>query len=142
MPTILKLKTISNGEDTDSNHRHPADQACIYRGFTEDRGHYLHVSFNRNGKIFQRYFPQKRRGGDQTMMKLAQAWRDTIIARHRPMSLMAFCSILRSNNTSGLAGISRIIKRNRAKSGRGSETAYRNSRIPLADGDSIAAISR
>lgn len=55
MPTILQLKSTSNGEDTAPNHRHPADQACIYRGFSEDRGHYLHVSINRNGKMFQKY---------------------------------------------------------------------------------------
>ena len=50
------------------------------------------------------------------------------------MSLMAFCSTLRSNNISGLAGINRTIKRHRAKSGRVSEAAYWNSRIPPADG--------
>lgn len=128
------MNSTSIGDDTTPHHRHSADQACIYRAFSEDRGHYLHVSINRNGKMFQKYFPEKRCGGEQNTMKLAQAWRDTIIAKHPAMSLMAFCSILRSNNTSGVAGINRVIKRNRAKSGRVSEIPYWKSRIPMADG--------
>ena len=128
------MNSTSIGEATAPYHRHTADKTCIYRAFSDDRGHYLHVSINRNGKMFQKYFPEKRNGGEQNTMKLAQAWRDTIIAKHPPMSLMAFCSILRSNNTSGMAGISRTIKRNPAKSGRVSEMAYWKSRIPMADG--------
>ena len=128
------MNSTSIGDETAPHHRHTADQACIYRAFSDDRGHYLHVSINRNGKMFQKYFPEKRNGGEQNTMKLAQAWRDTIIAKHPPMSLMAFCSILRSNNTSGVAGVGRTIKRNRAKSGRVSEMAYWRSCIPMADG--------
>lgn len=128
------MTSTSIGGETTPHHRHTADQACIYRAFSDERGHYLHVLISRNGKQFQKYFPEKRCGGEQNMMKLAQAWRDTIIAKHPPMSLMAFCSILRNNNTSGVAGISRTIKRNRAKSGRISEIAYWTSRIPMADG--------
>ena len=128
------MKSPTIREEAAPEHRHAEDQACIYRAFSVDRGHYLHVSINRNGKLFQKYFPEKRCGGEHNMMKLAQAWRHTIIAKHPPMSLTAFCSILRSNNTSGVAGISRTIKRNRAKSGRVSEIAYWKSRIPMADG--------
>lgn len=130
------MKSNTMDEETVTDHRHTADQACIYRAFSDDRGHYLHVSINRNGKLFQKYFPEKRCGGAQNTLQLAQAWRDTIIANHPPMSLMAFCSILRSNNTSGVAGISRTIKRNRSKSGRVSEVAYWKTCIPMADGRS------
>lgn len=128
------MNSTSRGEETAPNHRHSADQTCIYRAYSDDRGHYLHVSINRNGKLFQKYFPDKRCGDEQNTMKLAQAWRDNIIAKYPPMSLMAFCSILRSNNTSGVAGISRTVKRNRAKSGGVAETAYWKSCIPMADG--------
>ena len=123
-------------EEAASYQRHGLDQACIYRAFSHDRGHYLTVSIRRNGQMYQKYFPEKRYGGTIETMKLAQAWRDSIIVRYPPMSLPTFCAILRSNNTSGMAGIGRTIKRNRTKSGRVSEIAYWKAWMRLADGRS------
>lgn len=113
---------------------HAADQIGIYRGFDSARGgDYLHVLLLRNGKQYQKYFCFNRCGGEQMAMKLAQAWRDVIVARHPPMSMSQFCAIVRGNNTSGVPGVYRCEKSHSTKIGRVS-TVYWQARIPLADG--------
>lgn len=113
---------------------HAADQIGIYRGFDSARGGDLfHVALLRNGKTYQKDFFFKRCGGEQLAMRLAQAWRDMVIARHPPMSMSEFCSIVRSNNTSGVPGVYRTMKSHRAKIGRVSKV-YWHARVPLAGG--------
>lgn len=133
MPTAFPLNSAGVVEMTPGSPG-AAGHACIYPAFSKDRGHYVHVSINRNRKMFQKSFSEKRCGGAENAMKLAQAWRDAIVSKHPPMSLMSFCSILRSNNTSGVVGIHRTTKRHRGKSGRVSEHSYWQARIPKADG--------
>jgi hypothetical protein len=115
--------------------KHPADQIGIFRMFSRVRGgYYLNVTLHRDGKIFQKHFLEKRCGGAENAFKLAQAWRDTIIAEHPAMSMAKFCSIVRSNNTSGVPGVYRAIKRDSAKNGRESQRAYWQASIPLGNG--------
>ena len=85
---------------------HSPDMACIYRLFDPDlQKHYWAVTIQRNGKSFAKRFVEKRHGGEQAALKLAQAWRDSIIAKHPAMSMAQFCSIVRKNNTSGIPGV-------------------------------------
>ena len=115
--------------------RHPADQIGIFRLFSRARGgYYFHVTLHRDGKIYQKDFLEKRCGGADIAFKLAQAWRDTIIIEHPAMSMAKFCSIVRSNNTSGVPGVYRTVKGRAAENGRMALRAYWQARIPLGGG--------
>lgn len=138
MPTTFPSRSTSVVQAGEAQAVHMSHHVCIYRAYSEDRGHYVHVSINRNRKMFQKCFSEKLCGGAENAMRLSQAWRDTIVAKHPPMSLMSFCSILRSNNTTGVVGIHRTTKRHRSKSGRVSENSYWQARIPNADGTNSA----
>lgn len=121
-------------EHVASRAPHAPGQIGIYRAVKAERGgYYLHVSLKRNGRLFQKYFIEKQYGGEAETMRVAQAWRDNIIALHPPMSKQQFCSIVRSNNTTGVAGVGRIFKRSRGKT-KASNLMYWQARIPLPNG--------
>ena len=121
--------------------RHTKDLTCIYRLCDPKRGGwYVHVFVQRNGKVFMKEFFERRCGGEATTMQLAQAWRDRVIDEHPAMSLADFCSIVRSNNTSGVPGVMRHDKRQQSGQQSGQDGAagrvYWVARIPYADGQS------
>ncbi|MEJ7805568.1 MAG: AP2/ERF family transcription factor, partial [Telluria sp.] len=117
--------------------KHASDKIGIFRLFSRARGgYYFHVTLRRDGKIFQKDFFEKRCGGRRSALKLAQAWRDTIIVEHPAMSMAKFCSIVRSNNTSGIPGVCRAVKGRSAKNVKVALRAYWRASIPLGDGKS------
>lgn len=86
--------------------RHSPDMTGIER--RQDprcNGPHWHVALVRDGQAFQKNFSDTRYGGEQEAKRMAQAWRDTIVAQYPAMSLAKFCSIPRSNNTSGIPGV-------------------------------------
>jgi hypothetical protein len=112
----------------------PAEQIGVSQAFSKARGGvYWHVELYRNGKKFQKDFFEKRCGGTQNALRLAQAWRDAIIAKHPPMSMAQFCFIARANNTSGVPGVYRSAKSCATKNGHAS-AGYWQARIPLGHG--------
>lgn len=126
-PSVSKNKLVPT--------RHPADKVGIFRLFSPVRGgYYFHVMLRRNGKLYQKDFFEKRCGGGPNAFKLAQAWRDTIIAEHPAMSMAQFCSIVRRNNTSGVPGVYRTVKGSTGQKRAVSPCAYWQARIPLGDG--------
>ncbi|MES2264692.1 MAG: AP2/ERF family transcription factor [Pseudomonadota bacterium] len=113
--------------------RHTADRIGIYRLCDLKRGgDYLHVVLRRNGKTFNKEFFEKRCGGEQRTLQLAQAWRDSIIDAHPAMTVAQFCAIVRSNNTSGVPGVIRNDKR--SSKGKPVPRIYWHARIPLGGG--------
>lgn len=131
----LSLSKDGNVDQAAFRTSHAPEKIGIYRAFNSQRGgFYLHVSLNRNGKLFQKYFSEKQCGGEDHAMRLAQAWRDKIIAQYPPMSMKQFCSIVRSNNTTGVAGVGRSIKRSRVEHANTSNLIYWHARIPFPDG--------
>ncbi|PWF39000.1 hypothetical protein C7C56_027390 [Massilia glaciei] len=115
--------------------RHPPDKMGIYRGYESKRGgYYLHVTIRRNGIVYQKYFMEKRCGGEENTLTLARAWRDTIITKHPPMLMAQFCAIVRANNTSGVPGVYRAVRRKVAKNGQVWTSVYWQARTPLVDG--------
>jgi AP2 domain len=115
--------------------RHTPDQICIFRMYHPlVKSYYQTVMIRRNGKSYTKRFYESRCGGEKATLKMAQAWRDTIIATHPPMSMAQFCSIVRSNNSSGVAGV--YLKRNaNHKNALGEAEPYAwVARIPLGTG--------
>ena len=118
-----------------SHIRHPADLMGIFRAYSEKiGGYYLHVTLRRNGRVYQKTFREKRCGGQDAALTLARAWRDAIIAKYPAMSLAQFCDIVRSNNTTGVAGVYRAVSRYRRKNGAVSERVFWQARVPLPNG--------
>jgi len=95
------------------------------------KSYYQAVVIRRSKKTYQRRFYESRCGGEQAALKMAQAWRDTIIAKYPAMTTAQFCAIVRANNTSGIPGVYLKTKAN----GRGAVESYAwVARIPLGTG--------
>lgn len=115
--------------------RHTPDRVGIYRIPDQATGaQVLHVYLSRNGQQYTKGFVERRCGGPQQALQLAQAWRDNIVATHPPMSLAHFCAIVRSNNTSGVPGVARTRKHSKSRAGRLSTIEYWTARIPSGEG--------
>ncbi|NHZ83626.1 hypothetical protein F2P44_30810 [Massilia sp. CCM 8695] len=123
---------------TKLRHAHTPDRIGIYRIPHATAGHVLHVVLRRNRKIFTKRFWEHRCGGEAAALQMAQAWRDTIVAKHAPISLAQFCSILRRNNTSGIAGVARREKRYSTRLGEDVTNEYWIARIPRCDGTTFS----
>lgn len=110
------------------------DHTGIARRRHAKYGYYQLVVLKRDGRVFQKKFFESRCNGEQATLKLALAWRDTIIAEHAPISMVRFCAIVRSNNTSGVAGVTRQIKKQRRKNGNVYQYPCWDAAIPLGNG--------
>lgn len=98
--------------------QHAPDMICITRYFDGHLGvYFFRVAITRNRKTFQKRFYEHHFGGEEATRKLAQAWRDDIMATHSAMSLAEYCSILRSSNTSDVPGVAHRIKTDFRRSG-------------------------
>ena len=120
-----------------SRKRHTKDDIGIYPLCDPKRGgRYVHVFVHRNGKLFEKDFFERRCGGEANTRQVALAWRDRVIDENPAMSLADFCSIVRSNNTSGVPGVMRHDKRQQSGQGGAAGRVYWVARIPYADGQS------
>ncbi|HMS85234.1 MAG TPA: AP2 domain-containing protein [Nitrospira sp.] len=72
------------------------------------RTHAWKVIIQRRKTIYMRYFSDGRHEGKEAALKAAKAYRDQLIARHPPMTRREVCVIRKTNNTSGVSGITRI----------------------------------
>lgn len=70
------------------------------------RTHAWRVTIQRRGKIHVRHFSDGVFGGKRKSLEAAKAYRDDLLAKHPPLSRKDYCSILRRNNRSGVAGVS------------------------------------
>lgn len=68
------------------------------------------VSVRRQGRTFQRTFSVVRYGSPDKAKVAALAYRDEILRMFPPMSKREFGTIVRSNNTSGVPGVSRSVR--------------------------------
>ena len=64
------------------------------------------VSLVRNGVRYARLFGHASYGGPQQALRRAQAWRDTIVKEHPPVTRKERAQALRSNNKTGEPGVS------------------------------------
>jgi hypothetical protein len=70
------------------------------------RTHAWRVTIQRRGKIHVGHFSDGVYGGRQKALLAAKKYRDKLVAKNPPLSRRQYCSILRKNNRSGLAGVS------------------------------------
>lgn len=98
------------------------------------RGAHVHVMLTRNGKIYQKYFVEAKCGGPTAALRLARAWRDRVAAQNPALALADFCAIVRSNNTSGVSGVSRVDKGNLSSKGLFVSRPYWCARLAVGGG--------
>lgn len=65
------------------------------------------VNIRRHDRYYQRDFSGARHGGIDGAKAAAMAYRDRVLQNAPPMSMRDFASIIRTNNTSGVPGVSR-----------------------------------
>jgi hypothetical protein len=66
---------------------------------------YWVVNFSRAGKMFSKRFYEPMYGGSKNARQAAILWRDEMLAKTRPMTVVEFSQKVRSNNTSGVPGV-------------------------------------
>jgi len=70
------------------------------------RTHAWRVTLQRQGRIHVGHFSDGVYGGKQKALAAAKRYRDELLEKHPPLTRREYCSILRRNNRSGLAGVS------------------------------------
>jgi hypothetical protein len=96
------------------SRKHRMSQTAVRRtmyGITRvdhdrSRTHAWRVTIQRQGKIHVGHFSDGVYGGKKKALGAAREFRDQLVAKHPPLSRRDYCSILRRNNRSGLAGVS------------------------------------
>lgn len=63
------------------------------------------VNFSRAGKRFSKRFYEPMYGGSKKARQAAMAWRDQMLAQTPPLTMVEFSQKVRSNNTSGVPGV-------------------------------------
>ena len=99
----------------------------------EYRTHAWRVSLRRRGKCHVKNFSDKKSGGKGKALKDAKLYRDELLIKFPPMSRKEFCSILRSNNTSGITGVYTYAKSFKLRDGRVKESWYWEANWPTDD---------
>ena len=100
----------------------------------DDEAHRTHawrVSLSRRGKRFVRNFPDKKWGGKRKALAAAKDCRDGFINNNPPLSRREFCSIIRSNNKTGITGVYRFAKSFKLKNGQIRESWYWEASWPI-----------
>lgn len=71
------------------------------------RTHGWLVTIQRRGIIYRKHFSDGTLGGRARAFAAARAFRDSIIARHPPLSRREYSNIVKKNNRSGVVGVCR-----------------------------------
>jgi AP2 domain len=88
---------------------------------------YWVVHFSRAGVRHARRFYDTAYGGDDGALAAATVWRDQKLAEVQALSVLGFCQIKRSNNTSGVPGVHFLTSK-------AQPNGFWQARIKLADG--------
>ena len=70
--------------------------------------HSWQVRIQRRHRVVTQHFSDGRYGGRRKALEAATAFRDTIVATHASFTRQAVCSIKKTNNRSGISGVTRI----------------------------------
>ena len=102
------------------------------------RTHAWRVSLRRQGTMHVKNFPDKKHGGKRKALKMAKAYRDVIIRDFPPTTRKQFCSVLRRNNKTGIAGVCTYAKPYTLKDGTVREIWYWEATWPGENGESVS----
>jgi hypothetical protein len=111
MLSLIGAKAMTENGQQGKYQRHDLADLCLYRMRSPTVGMLVRVMITRSGKMFKKDFVEKRHGGPEESLRLARAWRDQVVVENGPRTLKDFCSIVRSTNTSGIAGVNRRSRR-------------------------------
>ena len=70
--------------------------------------HGWRVTIQRRTRLYRQDFSDGRYGGHQQALEAAEAYRDTMLQAHPPLSKPEYCAILKKNNRSGVSGLTRV----------------------------------
>ncbi|RKZ56883.1 MAG: hypothetical protein DRQ44_16335 [Gammaproteobacteria bacterium] len=101
--------------------------------------HAWRVSLRRIGKMYVKNFPDKKCGGKRKALQLARQFRDELLVKYPPMTRKYFCSILRSNNKSGISGVYSYSKPYVLRDGTVKESWYWEANWPNKWHESVSA---
>jgi hypothetical protein len=73
------------------------------------RTHAWVVTISRKRKTYFGSFSDIKYRGKNKALTAAKRYRDTILSKYPPMTLRAYCSILKRNNKSGISGVCRYV---------------------------------
>ncbi|MCB1911754.1 MAG: AP2 domain-containing protein [Rhodocyclaceae bacterium] len=71
------------------------------------RTHGWLVTIQRRGVIYRKHFSDGIHGGKRNAFKAARSYRDEVVAKHPPLSMQEYSSIVKRNNRSGVVGVCR-----------------------------------
>lgn len=81
----------------------------IYRiDHAKSRTHSWFVTVQRRGRVYHRHFTDFVYGGKRKALEAAKVYRDTLIAKLKPLTRSEYCRIKKKNNRSGISGVTRI----------------------------------
>jgi hypothetical protein len=88
---------------------------------------------SRRGKRHVKNFPDKKWGGKGRALENARQYRDELLRKYPPMSRKEFCSILRSNNKSGITGVYKYAKGFKLQNGTIKQSWYWEATWPVGN---------
>jgi len=71
--------------------------------------HLWQVTVRRWNRVYTRSFSDRRYGGQEQALAVAQGYRDSILAQQAPMPRRTRCAVLKRHNQSGVSGVTRIL---------------------------------
>ena len=104
------------------------------------RSHAWRVSLSRRGKRYVKNFADKKCDGKMKALAAAKLYRDDLIKEVLPLSRREFCSILRSNNKSGISGVCKYGKPFTLKDGTVKKNWYWEATWPVGKGKQANSI--
>lgn len=109
----------------------------------DDDIHHTHawrVSLRRHGRRHVKNFPDMKYGNQAQAFEAATLFRDQFLLTHPPITRKEVCSVKRSNNTSGIAGVCTYAKRYKRRDNSIKENWYWEASWPNERGESVKAI--
>jgi hypothetical protein len=99
------------------------------------RTHAWRVSLCRKSKRLVKNFADKKWGGKGKALAAAKEYRDELLRKNPPITRTEFCSILRSNNKSGITGVYKYAKPFTLKNGTVKKNWYWEATWPVGNSE-------
>lgn len=101
--------------------------------------HAWRVSLRRHGKAHVKNFPDLKCEGKRKALQQAKLYRDELLIKYPPMTRKHFCSIIRSNNKTGISGVYKYSKSYMLRDGTIKDAWYWEANWPNKRHESVSA---